>query len=81
MANKEKKASVRCARKYEPQERSQAGAAATHIDEFSEVQRASTFVPTDVIAAIAATTIKPAINAYSSTSPPSSSLASRTTRF
>src|SRR5437762_2818806 len=39
----------------------------------SEVQGASTFVPTDVITAIAATTIRPAIRAYSNTSPPCSS--------
>ncbi len=36
-----------------------------HSELLSEVQRASTLLPTELIAAIAATTIKPAINAYS----------------
>src|SRR5947209_1163095 len=40
---------------------------------FSEVQRARTLVPTDVMTAMAATTIRPAIKAYSRTSPPCSS--------
>src|SRR2546423_6942903 len=52
-----------------------------YIDWLSEVHFASTLVPTEVIAAIAATTIKPTIRAYSSTSPPCSSLTSFVTRF
>src|SRR5580698_9909366 len=40
---------------------------------FSEVQRASTLPPTEVMAAMAATTIRPTIRAYSRTSPPVSS--------
>src|SRR5436305_14371034 len=39
----------------------------------SEPQRASTLSPTDAMTAIAATTISPAMRAYSSTSPPCSS--------
>src|SRR5437016_4887034 len=39
----------------------------------SDVQRASTLSPTDEISAMAATTIRPAIRAYSITSPPCSS--------
>src|SRR5688500_6570884 len=42
---------------------------------------ARTFSPTVVITAIAATTIRPAISAYSSTSPPCSSLTSFFNRF
>src|SRR5687768_8811746 len=44
-----------------------------YIELFSEFQRASTLVPTEPMTAIAATTIRPAIRAYSSTSPPRSS--------
>src|SRR4051812_31674952 len=40
---------------------------------FKLVQRASTLVPTEPMTAIAATTIRPAIKAYSRTSPPASS--------
>src|SRR4051812_661577 len=40
-----------------------------YIELFKLCQRARTLPPTDVITAIAATTIKPAISAYSSTSP------------
>lgn len=43
-------------------------------------QRASTLVPTAPITAIAATTIRPAINAYSRTSPPCSSATNLTQR-
>ena len=48
-----------------------------HILAFSDVHFASTLVPTDLILAIAATTINPTISAYSSTSPPLSSRSSR----
>lgn len=44
-----------------------------YIALFSEFQRASTFVPTEPMTAIDATTIRPAIKAYSRTSPPRSS--------
>jgi hypothetical protein len=44
-----------------------------HIEWCSEGHVASTFVPTAPMTAIAATTIRPAIRAYSSTSPPCSS--------
>ena len=44
-----------------------------YIELLSEFQVASTLPPTELITAIAATTIKPAIRAYSSTSPPFSS--------
>ena len=56
-------------------------AAPSYSELFSEVQRAKTFVPTDVMTAIAATTISPAIRAYSRTSPPCSSRASFANRF
>lgn len=39
-------------------------------DVSDEVRRASTVLPADVMAAMAATTISPAISAYSNTSPP-----------
>src|SRR6185437_6176887 len=47
-----------------------------YIEVSTDVHFARTLVPTEVIAAIAATTINPTINAYSSTSPPFSSLIS-----
>src|SRR5436305_5199371 len=55
--------------------------ARAYIELLSEFQRASTFVPTEPMTAIAATTIRPAISAYSRTSPPCSSRASFATRF
>src|SRR3954463_13209817 len=42
-------------------------------EEFKLVHRARTLPPTEVMTAIAATTMRPAIRAYSSTSPPFSS--------
>lgn len=44
-----------------------------YIDELIDPQYARTFVPTAPMVAIAATTISPAIRAYSKTSPPRSS--------
>src|SRR5436305_3225299 len=52
-----------------------------YIELLSEVQRASTLVPTVPMTAMAATTIRPAISAYSSTSPPRSSFTNLTKRF
>src|SRR5438552_682898 len=52
-----------------------------YIELFSDVQRATTLVPTAPMTAMAATTIRPAIRAYSSTSPPCSSLTSFANRF
>src|SRR4029078_5126234 len=52
-----------------------------YIELLSEVQRPSTFVPTVPMTAIAPTTIRPAISAYSSTSPPHSSFHSDAKRF
>jgi len=46
-------------------------------DVFNDVQRATTLPPTEVMIAIAATMISPAISAYSNTSPPRSSAISR----
>jgi hypothetical protein len=46
---------------------------ADQSEELTLVQRAKTFVPTVPMTAMAATMIKPAINAYSITSPPRSS--------
>lgn len=43
-----------------------------HIELSSEVHRANTLVPTDVIAGMAATTIRPTIRAYCSSSAPGS---------
>src|ERR1019366_8955078 len=54
--------------------------ATAYIEEFSEFQRPRTLPPTELITAIAATTIKPAISAYSSTSPPCSSRTSFRTK-
>jgi len=44
-----------------------------YIEVFIEFQLARTLLPTEAITAMAATTIKPAIKAYSRTSPPHSS--------
>src|SRR5258706_8890263 len=44
-----------------------------YMELFRLCQRARTLPPTEVITAMAATTIRPAISAYSSTSPPCSS--------
>jgi hypothetical protein len=51
-----------------------------HMEFCTLVQRARTFVPTVVIAAIAAMTMRPATSAYSSTSPPRSSVSRFTSR-
>src|SRR5437773_640716 len=52
-----------------------------YIELFSEVHLATTLLPTAPMTAIAATTIRPAISAYSSTSPPFSSLTNLVKRF
>src|SRR4051812_33479452 len=52
-----------------------------YSEPLSDVQRARTFVPTDVMTAIAATMIRPAIRAYSRTSPPASSTSTALKRF
>src|SRR5580698_9288187 len=46
---------------------------AVHIELLRELQLARTFPPMEPMTAIAATTIRPAISAYSKTSPPDSS--------
>ena len=53
----------------------------SHMLLLSDVQRASTRLPTAPIMAIEATTISPAISAYYSTSPPFSSRTTRRSRF
>src|SRR5947199_316453 len=58
-----------------------AGQLANYNELSTLVHLARTLLPTDVIAAMAATTIRPAIRAYSSTSPPCSSRTSFASTF